>query len=81
MQQRLTSDVVHQVIESYERLVNILAFSAKAYWVMWGPWGQPLIEGVDRWAEKQRVYLQSARGAFVSQPASPARLPMPLLSP
>ena len=81
MQQRLMGDVVQQGIEGYERLVNTIAFSAKAYWAMWGPWGQPLIEGVDRWAEKQRAYLQSARGASVSQPASLARLPMPLLSP
>ncbi len=34
----------------YEQLVNTFVFSAKTYFSMWGPLGQPMIEGVDRWA-------------------------------
>jgi hypothetical protein len=43
----------------YELMVNTIAFSAKAYWAMWGPLvSQPMISAVDRWAERQRGYLR-----------------------
>ena len=81
MQQRPQDIVIQQGTDSYEQMVNATAFTAKAYWAMWGPWGQPMVEGVDRWAERQREYLQSVRGPSVPQPASPGKVPMPLLPP
>ena len=80
MQQRPQDYVIQQGIDSYEQMVNVVAFIVKAYWAMWGPWGEPMIEGVDRWAKRQREYLQSVRGPSVPQPASPDKLPMPLTS-
>jgi len=80
MQQRPQDYVIQQGIDSYEQMVNVVAFIAKAYWAMWGLWGEPMVEGVDRWAKRQREYLQSVRGPSVPQPASPDKLPMPLTS-
>ncbi len=40
--------------DSYDAMVDTFAFSAKACWALWGPLGQPMIDGVDRWAERIR---------------------------
>ena len=74
-------DVVQQGIEGYEQMVSIVAFWAKAYWAMWGPLGQPMIEGVDRWAERQRECLKGVRGSSIPRSVSPAKLPIPFLPP
>ena len=39
MQQRLQDIVIRQGTDSYEQMVNATAFTAKAYWAMWGPLG------------------------------------------
>jgi hypothetical protein len=44
-------------IEDYERMVNILAKSSKAYWEIWGPLGEPMARSVDAWADMQRGYI------------------------
>ena len=58
-----------------EDMVNFYAESAKAYWRMWGPLGEPMIQGVDAWVDMQRGYFQwlrSVSGAegqsFVASP-------------
>jgi len=45
----------------YELMVVIIAFSAKAHWAMWGPLGLPVIDAIDRWAARQRLYLGSEK--------------------
>jgi hypothetical protein len=57
-----SSDDYQQEHDSYDLMVDTIAFSAKAYWAMWGPLGQPMIDGVDRWAQRMRGYLQLVRG-------------------
>ncbi len=56
-----SDDALKQELGGYELMVDTLAFSAKAYWTIWGPLGQPMINAVDRWAERQREYLQPLR--------------------
>ncbi len=58
----LPSDAVpQQQLNGYEMMMDTIAFSAKAYWAMWGPLGQPAIDTIDRWAERQRGYLRPLR--------------------
>jgi hypothetical protein len=56
-----SSDEDQQEQDGYGVMVHTIAFSAKAYWAMWGPLGQPMIDGVDRWAERTQGYLQPVR--------------------
>ncbi len=44
-----------------EGMVNFYAESAKTYWRMWGPLGEPMVRGLDAWAEAQHGYLQWLR--------------------
>ncbi len=53
--------VPQQALEGYELMVSTMAFSAKACWATWGPLGQPMIDTIDRWAERQRGFLQLLR--------------------
>ena len=68
MQQRPQDIVIQQGTDSYEQVVNATAFTAKAYWAMWGPWGRPMVEGVDRWAERQRNGFLAHLRALVGSP-------------
>jgi hypothetical protein len=34
------------------------AQNARAYWGAWGPLGEPMVRGVEAWAETQRAYIQ-----------------------
>jgi len=61
MQQRPQDGENLQVLYIYEQLVNTFVFSAKTYFSMWEPLGQPMIEGADRWAKMQRAYLAQLR--------------------
>ena len=47
-----------QGLDGYEQMVNTFAQNAKAYWLLWGPQGEPMIRVVDAWVEQQRTYLQ-----------------------
>jgi hypothetical protein len=49
-----------------ESMVNTFEQSAKFYWRMWGPLGEPMVRTVDAWASMQRSYLQWLRGASVA---------------
>jgi hypothetical protein len=42
-------------------MVDTFAEQAKAYWRLWGPLGDPMVRGIDAWAEMQRAYVQWLR--------------------
>jgi hypothetical protein len=48
-----------------ESMVNTFEQSAKFYWKMWGPLGEPMVRTVDAWADMQRSYLQRLRETSV----------------
>jgi HPt (histidine-containing phosphotransfer) domain-containing protein len=50
-----------------ESMVNTFEQSAKFYWKMWGPLGEPMVRTVDAWADMQRSYLQRLREASVAE--------------
>jgi hypothetical protein len=54
-------DETLQGLDGYEQMVDTFAKQAKAYWRVWGPLGEPMVRGVDAWAEMQRAYLQLLR--------------------
>ena len=54
-------DQAIQGLEVYEQMVNTFADQSKAYWRMWGPQGEPMVRGVEAWAEMQRAYVQLLR--------------------
>ena len=47
-----------QGLDQYEQMVNTFVDQAKAYW---GPPGEPMVGGIDAWAEMQRASLQLMR--------------------
>ena len=51
-------------LDGYEQMVDNFAEQAKAYWRLWGPLGEPMVRGVDAWAEGQRAYLQWLRQVY-----------------
>ena len=53
-----------QGIDAYEQLVNTFAEQAKAYWQLWGPLGEPMVRGVEAWAEVQRSYILWLRQVY-----------------
>jgi hypothetical protein len=57
-----------QGLEVYEQRVDTFAEQAKLYWRMWGPQGEPVIRGIDAWAEMQRAYVQWLRQNMGNQP-------------
>ena len=38
-------------LDGYEQLVYTFAEQAKAYWGLWGPLGEPMVRGIEAWAE------------------------------
>ncbi len=52
-----------QELDGYERMVNMFAEQSKMFWRMWGPAGEPMVHGVEAWAEMQRAYIQWIRQA------------------
>ena len=51
-------------LDGYEQLVNTFAEQAKAYWGLWGPLGEPMVRGIEAWAEMQRAYLLWLRQTY-----------------
>ena len=60
-------DKVLQGLDVYEQMVNTFADQAKAYWRMWGPIGEPMILGIEAWAEMQRATVQLMRQSMGNQ--------------
>ena len=57
MQEGPRGDEALQGLDTYEQMVNNFAENAKLYWRMWGTQGEPVIRGIDGWAEMQRAYV------------------------
>jgi hypothetical protein len=55
------SDEALRGLDDYEQMVNTFAENAKMFWRMWGPSGEPMVRGVEAWAEMQRAYIQWLR--------------------
>ncbi len=53
-----------QGLDAYEQMVNTFAEQAKAYWRLWGPPGEPMVRGIDAWAEMQRANIQLLRQTY-----------------
>jgi len=47
-----------QGLDVYEQMVNTFAEQGKMFWGMWGPAGEPMVRGIEAWAEMQRAYIQ-----------------------
>ena len=58
------SDEALQGLDGYEQMVNTFAENAKTYWRLWAPLGEPMVRGVDAWAQMQRAYLQWLRQTY-----------------
>ena len=50
-----------QGLEVYEQMVDTFAEQAKAYWRLWGLQGEPMVRGIEAWAEMQRASVQLLR--------------------
>jgi hypothetical protein len=61
MQEGPQGDEPLQGIDGYEQMVNTFAEQAKMFWRMWGPAGEPMVRGIEAWAEMQRAYIQWLR--------------------
>ncbi len=48
-------------LDTYEQMLITFAEQAKTYWRMWGPLGEPMIQGIDAWVQMQRAQLQWLR--------------------
>jgi len=61
MQEEPRGDEPLQGLVSYEQLVNTFAEQAKAFWRSWGQPGEPMVRGVEAWAQMHRSYIQWLR--------------------
>ena len=60
-------DDPQQGLDAYEQMVDTFAENAKSYWRMWGAQGEPVVRGIDAWAEMQRAYVQWLRQTMGNQ--------------
>ena len=75
-----------QGLGGYQKMVDSFAEQAKTFWRSWGPTGEPMVQGIEAWAQMQRAYLQWLRQAYktggeASQGAKRSTLSMPPLPP
>lgn len=61
-------DEALQAMDGYEQMVNTFAEQAKTYWRMWGPPGEPMMNGIDAWADMQRAYIEYFRQTMGKRP-------------
>jgi hypothetical protein len=61
MQGAPRGDEALQGLDVYEQMVDTFAENAKLCWRIWGPRREPMIRGIDAWAEMQRAYVQWVR--------------------
>ena len=64
MQRPHGDEALQEGLDGYEQMVDTFAENAKAFWGAWGPPGQPMIQGIEAWAQMQRAYLQWLRQAY-----------------
>jgi hypothetical protein len=53
-----------QQIDVYEQMVVTFAEQSKAYWRIWGPLGEPMLNGVEYWEGAQRAFIQWLRETY-----------------
>ena len=51
-------------IDVYEQMVDTFAGQSKAYWRMWGPLGEPMLNGVEYWEGMQRAFILWLRDTY-----------------
>jgi hypothetical protein len=52
---------VPQRLDDYEQMVNTFAEQAKTFWRSWGPAGEPMVQGIEAWAQMQHSFIQWLR--------------------
>jgi hypothetical protein len=57
-------DEAIQQIDVYEQMVDTFAGQSKAYWRMWGPLGEPMLNGVEYWEGMQRAFILWLRETY-----------------
>ena len=53
-----------QGLDAYEQMVNTFEKNAKDYWGLWGALSEPMVRGIEAWAEMQRAYVQWLRQVY-----------------
>jgi hypothetical protein len=53
-----------QGLDGYEKMVDSFAEQAKAFWRSLGPTGEPMVQGIEAWAQMQRAYIQWVQQSF-----------------
>ncbi len=51
-------------LDGYEQMMNTFSEQAKIFWRAWGPAGEPIVQGIEAWAQMKRGYLQWLRQTF-----------------
>jgi hypothetical protein len=51
-------------VDVYEQMVDTFAKQSKAYWRMWGPLGEPMLNGVEYWEGTQRAFILWLRETY-----------------
>jgi len=51
-------------LDGYEQMVDTFAQNAKTYWRLWGTLGEPMVHGIEAWAEVQHGYIQWLRKTY-----------------
>jgi hypothetical protein len=51
-------------VDVYEQMVDTFAKQSKAYWRMWGPLGEPMLNGVEYWEGAQRAFILWLRETY-----------------
>ena len=52
---------VAQGIDGYEQMVNTFTEQAKTFLRSWGPVGEPMVMGIEAWAQMQHAYIKWLR--------------------
>jgi hypothetical protein len=45
----------------YEQMVHAFAEQSKVYWKIWGPMGEPMLNGVEYWEAMQGEFMRWLR--------------------
>ncbi|HZB82985.1 MAG: hypothetical protein M3315_02080 [Actinomycetota bacterium] len=67
MQEPRGDEATLQGLQFAEQMVDGFTESAKVYWRMWGPLGEPMIQSIDAWAAMQHQYIQWLRETYGAQ--------------
>jgi len=76
-EEKQPGDEAQQGLSGYEQLLDSVAEQAKAFWRSWGPPGEPMVRGIEAWAEIQRAYIGWLRQSFEAQGEAAQRTTKP----